>query len=466
MAISDLIAPPDSLLGLLQRGRGEGYRRILTVSPDESHAILLECILHDPRLDSQVESRDRYYASIAIEINLPLEPLANHLREHDDQNQGSSDSTLTVTTLAELAKRNHRNAQDILSDYIQWGQWWNWPLDDLLNLSKEDLSFRIARAIEHHFPSESALDEAVLNWPTEAFTKLSHYSSRIEASITKASPKLTPKLSPTLPDLSLLSSQQLLSLANKDNYREFGKQMARIVKSTEVESLVSHVSFVEPYMAHVALAGLAQLAHPSVFPCLVNLWTTIAEEHDPNKPGRTVGQVILRRGISRAVIALPGDITLPLARDWISQRDPWKTDLAEKILEHHATVDDLPLLREALIPMLSDEDKQWRCFLIKAFHHLPNIGVIPELLDVFSQFRFSKGREYAAEAIQITSPDLFRDKLAFECLWDCEEGTRAFGAKSVSLDSDEARNRLEFLANDLFDEKETRSEAQKRLQIG
>ena len=50
-------AEPDSLLGQLQRGRGEGYRRTLSAPKHEAWNCLVECISNDPRLDSQVETR-------------------------------------------------------------------------------------------------------------------------------------------------------------------------------------------------------------------------------------------------------------------------------------------------------------------------------------------------------------------------------------------------------------------------
>src|ERR1035441_1981834 len=191
MPAPEYIAAPDTLLGLLQRGRGEGYRRVLGVSKAESQGLLIQCIARDPRLDSQVESRDEYYAGIAVEIGLPLEPLSEHLRQNDDSNQGGWATSLTVDTLTELAKRNYRNAEEILLDYIKWGQWWNWPLDELLTLRGDGLSQRIAQALEQHFPTDDALDEAMRSWPTEQFVNLSRFSSRIGVSISKVSDRKT-----------------------------------------------------------------------------------------------------------------------------------------------------------------------------------------------------------------------------------------------------------------------------------
>ena len=72
MAKPEQHASPDSLLGQLQRGRGEGFIRILSAPKLEASQLLLECISNDPRLDSQVEQRAEYYASIAVELMIQV----------------------------------------------------------------------------------------------------------------------------------------------------------------------------------------------------------------------------------------------------------------------------------------------------------------------------------------------------------------------------------------------------------
>ncbi|MGO4430165.1 HEAT repeat domain-containing protein, partial [Streptomyces sp. MCAF7] len=56
------IAPSGTLLGLLQRGRGDGTLHALAAPRAESLAALHHCVLHDPRRDWQVENRSLYYA--------------------------------------------------------------------------------------------------------------------------------------------------------------------------------------------------------------------------------------------------------------------------------------------------------------------------------------------------------------------------------------------------------------------
>jgi len=50
-------APPDSLLGQLQCGRGAGFLRALQEDASVVRPLLLDCLLHDPRWDRQVETR-------------------------------------------------------------------------------------------------------------------------------------------------------------------------------------------------------------------------------------------------------------------------------------------------------------------------------------------------------------------------------------------------------------------------
>src|SRR5947209_4635540 len=120
-------ADPNSLLGQLQRGRGEGYRHALAVLRHDAWGYLLDCICNDPRLDSQVEYRSDYYALLAIETGLDLDPLVQYVREYDDKDQ-VWDTSLAVGTIGELAKRDYKDSWARLCDYIRWGHGWEWAL--------------------------------------------------------------------------------------------------------------------------------------------------------------------------------------------------------------------------------------------------------------------------------------------------------------------------------------------------
>jgi hypothetical protein len=307
----DFISTPDSLRCQLQRGRGEGYRRLLTVPEEEAHALLVDCITHDPRMDSQVESRDWYYAHAAVATDLPLEPLAEHLHAHDDSGQFSWNTPLTVMTLAELAARSYKNAREILCDYISWGEWWNWPIDDLLRISDDSLSAQVAAAVEKHFLTEERLDEAMTEWPQDDFPKLARFGPRIAASVAKATATQVPKETPfALP--GSYSVQDLLDLAPTTNLggaKQIGKAIAAIVKPSDVDVLVASVSITDPLRSHVAMAGLERLAPTHLHEWLKNLWLTVPFQPDP--ADKRINRIIMRQAICRLFRAFSPEATLP-----------------------------------------------------------------------------------------------------------------------------------------------------------
>ena len=97
-------APANSVLGLLQRGRGEGYRCVVSLPKHEAWPLLIECICNDPRLDSQVESRAEYYAEIALKIELDLSPIGDYLREYDGTDPSGWDTRAILRKNFQLEK--------------------------------------------------------------------------------------------------------------------------------------------------------------------------------------------------------------------------------------------------------------------------------------------------------------------------------------------------------------------------
>ena len=240
MAKPEQHASPDSLLGQVQRGRGEGYLRILSTPKRDACQLLVDCICNDPRLDSQIESRAEYYASIAVEVGLDLAPLAKHLREHDDTDEtGGWNTPLTVGTLGELAKRSYRDAAGILCDYVAWGQWWDWELDTLTALSDPEIQRKVAGAVEQHFPSDDELEKA-LAWfflDEAPWVTLAEQSKRIGKfgnNLRKREGSTSAEGSSSL-NLTSLTTRQLLALADNRNCHKLRKVVAQQVTQSDVE---------------------------------------------------------------------------------------------------------------------------------------------------------------------------------------------------------------------------------------
>ena len=68
-------------LGKLQRGLGSGYLWALDADRAVSHALLVHCVFNDPRWDRQLDDRDDYHATLALDIGLDLAPLEGWLRD-------------------------------------------------------------------------------------------------------------------------------------------------------------------------------------------------------------------------------------------------------------------------------------------------------------------------------------------------------------------------------------------------
>jgi hypothetical protein len=416
-------ADPESLLGQLQRGRGEGYLRSLAVRRREAWDHLVDCISNDPRLDSQIEDRAQYYASSAIETELELEPLLQYARRYDQDDQGWN-TPLAIGTLGELAKRNYKNAAKWLSDYVAWGQWWDWTLDGLCSIQDPVLHQEIGQKVERRFPLDCELEEA-LAWfdlDTEQWATLARNSGRI-ARLAKR-PRKTAGRAPDPPfpsNLASLGTKHLLQIAGERNRHKLRKMIKQVVKPSDLDLLKESVSLEKPFVTDVALAGIAQLASPSILPWAMSLWSA-----NPDMPG------FLRTRIGEVLLSLPPKLTLPLARERLYHREWHERHLAEEVFEAHATPEDIPILRHAIHDALADDEENcYRlCSLIQAFSNLPDCGPIPELNNVFLQFRYSYGRARTAEALHVTAPALFCEKFAHECLWDCESRTHPWRTNS------------------------------------
>jgi hypothetical protein len=450
-------ADPNTLLGQLQRGRGEGYRHALAVPRPEASGYLVDCICNDPRLDSQVENRADYYASLAIETGLDLDPLVQYVRKYDNDDQGWN-TPLAVETLGELAKRDYKDSAARICDYTRWGQWWDWILEALIAGKDSNHQAKVASIIEDRFRGGAELEHA-LEWfdlNLEPWATLARHSARV--SKLKGSPRKISGTSsePNLPANAVsLSADRLLELANKTNYWKLAKIIRQVVKPSDLDLLVKSVSLENSFTANVALAGLAQLAPPTIFKWLEDFWAS-----NPGMPG------YLRRRAGEVMVSLPPELTMPLARERLNHPEWHERYLAEDLFEAHAGPDDIPALRDAIREALEDDEKNcYRiCNLVEAFRNFPGIGSIPELSDVFAQFRYSYGRARAAQAINVTAPALFRENLATECLWDCEARTRMLALETAPEKKVGVIERFKQLAADQWEDEEVRAEARRRAQ--
>lgn len=130
-------AAADSPLGLLQRGRGQGWT-------GASATDLLACLAHDPRWDHQVETRDDYYATLALRLHVTVPVIASISRTDGNRSilrdvveamarRGADEAT---TVLAEMENDDgalitgapQRHLPPVRVDFPSWSA----PVEELL----------------------------------------------------------------------------------------------------------------------------------------------------------------------------------------------------------------------------------------------------------------------------------------------------------------------------------------------
>ncbi|MER7969212.1 HEAT repeat domain-containing protein, partial [Streptomyces sp. NPDC096080] len=141
-----VIAPSGTLLGLLQRGRGDGTLHALTAPRAEALAALNHCVLRDPRHDWQVENRSLYYARLYLDLRGELDEIETHLFAVEDVfDTDESRTGLTLAVLGHLASYGRRDALELLRRYAAEGSNWAWALDELA-LRDDDAGLRALAA--------------------------------------------------------------------------------------------------------------------------------------------------------------------------------------------------------------------------------------------------------------------------------------------------------------------------------
>lgn len=149
-----VIAPSGTLLGLLQRGRGDGTLHALAAPRAEALAALNHCVLSDPRHDWQVENRSLYYARLYLDLAGGLEEIEAHLFGAEDHLDTEDNRTgLALAVLGHLASYGRQDALTLLRQYAATGTNWAWALDELA-LRDDDTGLRsLALPVLARFPA-------------------------------------------------------------------------------------------------------------------------------------------------------------------------------------------------------------------------------------------------------------------------------------------------------------------------
>ncbi|WP_328722839.1 HEAT repeat domain-containing protein [Streptomyces sp. NBC_00247] len=462
------IAPSGTLLGLLQRGRGDGTLHALAASRTEALAALNTCVLGDPRQDWQVENRSLYYARLYIDLDGGLQEIERHLADPEDHlDTDDSRTGLALAVLGHLASYGRGDALALLRQYAATGANWAWALDELA-LRDDDAGLRsLALPVLARFadtPEGAAgLAAAVRDafeprpWRLWADDPRAAVGARIRTATERGSfDRWQRQMSPGGGPRPGWSVQAVLDWAQQALER--GKALhvpaARClaaVAGTEDRPAIVTAARSGPEGARcAALHYLAEAEDPAVLDLID---AAVAD------PSRTVAEAAVA-----AFERMPGEAAVERARRWAHRPDALGVSAAG-ILARRGGPADAPLvlgaLREAVRAGRPDTLRLGP--LVDGAGRLGITCAGPVLRHVYRETPSSHLRGRAARALAATDPS-FATGFAVECLWDCEETTREIAALHAETGDVRVAERLRRLAADPAEEAEVQTAVRSRIE--
>ncbi|MEU8032202.1 HEAT repeat domain-containing protein [Streptomyces sp. NPDC049099] len=461
-----VIAPSGTLLGLLQRGRGDGTLHALTAPRAEALAALNQCVLRDPRHDWQVENRSLYYARLYLDLNGELDAIEAHLFDPEDVlDTDESRTGLALAVLGHLASYGRRDALELLRRYAAHGSNWAWALDELA-LRDDDAGLRaLAPPVLARFATdpegEAELAAAVRDafeprpWRLWAEDPRESIATRVRAAQeTGCFDRWQRQLRPTGP-------RPGWSVRAVFEWAQHGMERGAALHVPAARCLV-------------AVAGpedrpeIVQAARSGIDGARCTALRYLADGNDPDALDLIEAAVADGTGVvvEAAVDAferMRSVAAVDRARRW-AQRPDGLGAAAGRMLACRGGVQDRDLvlgaLREAVRGEGPDAPTLWA--LVDGAGRLGIACAAPVLRHVYRETASSHLRGRAARALAATDPS-FATGFAVECLWDCEETTRELAARHAETGDARVVERLRRLAADPAEEAEVQTAVRSRF---
>lgn len=373
------LADAGTVLGQLQRGRGEGFLAAVEMAPTEASDLVWQCIVHDPRYDLQIDSRDWYYANLAQEVGLRVE----RLRPQNCPTPASDvDQRLVVGVLGELVAVGADGADAVLLDHVANGDEWD---DAIYKISRSpgDLYRQLPAVLDARFPEDECV-AIVHRWHDEIpWGQIANARPWVKRAIDSFDRRGTAR------------ADELPKLPTMDR---------------SAAELLEH-----------------PLDDPGGIPA-----AEVMLRGDASGRGRAEALHYLQN--------LSGGHTLRLARSWIGKADG-RGVAARGIFERHAEASDLPLLVNGLAEAWDVRDFYALCSFIDALARLSDRGSAELISSIYEEAEYSYARRRAARALIAVDVQAFVDRYARSALWDCERGIQdlAIGLLGDQLDAVAAR---------------------------
>ncbi|MFF5898871.1 HEAT repeat domain-containing protein [Streptomyces argenteolus] len=460
------IAPSGTLLGLLQRGRGDGTLHALAAPRPEALAALNHCVLSDPRHDWQLENRSLYYARLYLDLDGGVEEIERHLWDPEDHLDTEDSRTgLALSVLGHLASYGRDDALALLRRYAATGSNWAWALDELA-LRDDDAGLRsLAEPVLARFPATTdgtaELATAVRDafeprpWRLWADDPREAVGARIRAATEQGSfDRWQRQMRPGGPRPGW-SVQAVFDWAQEGLERgsvlhvPAARCLSAVAGAEDRPLIVETARSGSEGARCAALHYLAEARDPAVLD-LVEL--AVAD------PSRTVAEAAVA-----AFERMCGEAAVERARRWAHRPDDLGSSAAG-VLACRGTGRDAPLvlaaLREAVRGEGPDAPRLWN--LVDGTGRLGIVCAAPVLRHVYRETSSSHLRGRAARALAATDPS-FATGFAVECLWDCEETTRELAALHAETGDIRVAERLRRLAADPAEEAEVQTAVRSRI---
>ncbi|WP_369388014.1 HEAT repeat domain-containing protein [Streptomyces sp. CG1] len=461
-----VIAPSGTLLGLLQRGRGDGTLHALTAPRAEALAALNHCVLRDPRHDWQVENRSLYYARLYLDLNGGLDAIEAHLFDPEDVlDTDESRTGLALAVLGHLASYGRQDALDLLRRYAAHGSSWAWALDELA-LRDDDAGLRaLAAPVLARFATdpegEAELAAAVRDafeprpWRLWAEDPRASIATRVRAAQeTGCFDRWQRQMRPTGP-------RPGWSVRAVFEWAQQGIERGAALHVPAARCLV-------------AVAGpedrpeIVQAARTGIDGARCTALRYLADSNDPEaldliEAAVIDGTIVVVEAAVDAFERMRSIAAVDRARRW-AQRPDVLGAAAGRMLACRGGVQDRDLvlgaLREAVRGEGPDAPTLWT--LVDGTGRLGIACAAPVLRHIYRETASSHLRGRAARALAATDPS-FATGFAVECLWDCEETTRELAARHAETGDTRVVERLRRLAADPAEEAEVQTAVRSRF---
>ncbi|MDV5144335.1 HEAT repeat domain-containing protein [Streptomyces sp. SBC-4] len=461
-----VIAPSGTLLGLLQRGRGDGTLHALAAPRAEALAALAHCVLADPRHDWQVENRSLYYARLYLDLHGGLDEIEAHLFGAEDHLDPEESRTgLALAVLGHLASYGRQDALLLLRRYAATGSNWAWALDELA-LRDDDAGLRgLALPVLARFPADPAGDAELATVVRDAFEprpwrlwaedQRDAVGARVRAAQEQGSfDRWQRQMRPAGPRPGW-SVRAVLDWAQEgyergaELYGPAARCLAAVAGPEDRPELLAAARDGSTGARGAALHHLAASRDPAVLDLVE------AAVDGGSRPVVDAAVAAYRR--------MCGEDAVARARAWVRRTDELGTAAAE-VLACRGTAQDAGLVLGALRGTIraAGPDAPELAVLVDGAGRLDIACAAPVLRHVYRETSSSQLRGRVARSLAATDPT-FATGFAVECLWDCEETTREVAAQHAETGDVRVAERLRRLAADPAEEAEVQTAVRNRI---